>query len=194
MRTAMFQVSIEQLAILVRETDFSSMETYLVSYPEFVRYFEQVDVIARHHLIVGANMVYGWMPTILHFKSQDFDAVVRLLNDVKRGRLLSPDELTQVKDLINHSMVGASKLLHFVHPELYPIWDSKICVYLTGKRYAYVVNNVATYIAYLEHCHTLVQEAHFEQIHRLVQERLGYPVSACRAVELILFAAANQTQ
>jgi hypothetical protein len=190
----MRQASIHQLAAAARKADFSSMETYLVSYPEFVRYYQQIDVIDRHHLIVGANMVYGWMPTILHFKSHAFDAVICLLNDAKRGRLLSLDELTQVKDLINNSMVGASKLLHFVNPELYPIWDGKICVYLMGKRHDYVVNNVTTYIAYLEHCHALVQEAYFEEIHRLVQERLSYPVSACRAVELTLFAAANQTE
>ena len=62
--TAMLQVSIEQLAAAARKADFTSMETYLVSYPEFVRYFQQIDVIDRHHLIVGASMVYGWMPTI----------------------------------------------------------------------------------------------------------------------------------
>ena len=178
----MLQVSIEQLAAAARKADFSSMATYLVSYPEFVRYFQQIDVIDRHHLIVGASMVYGWMPTILHFKSRDFDAVTPLLNDVKRARMLSPGDLTQVKRLINNSMVGASKLLHFVNPELYPIWDSKICAYLTGKRHAYVVNDVTNYIAYLEHCHALVQGAGFEVIHRLVQERLGYPASYfCRA-------------
>ena len=189
----MRHISIEQLASAARKADFSSMGTYLVSYPEFVRYFQQVDVIDRHHLIVGANMVYGWMPTVLHFKSYDFDAVTSLLNDVKRGRLLLLQELTKVKGLVNNSMVGASKLLHVVNPELYPIWDSKICAYLTGKRYAYAVNDVTTYVAYLENCHAVVQDARFEEIHRLLGERLDYPVSACRAVELLLFAAANQT-
>ena len=84
-------------------------------------------------------------------------------------------------------------MLHFVNPELYPIWDSKICAYLIGKRHAYVVNDVTNYILYLEHCQALIQDARFEETHRVVKEQLGYPVSACRTVELILFAAANQT-
>ena len=37
--------------------------TYLKSYPEFVRYFQQIDLIEAHHLIIAANFTY--QPVVL---------------------------------------------------------------------------------------------------------------------------------
>jgi len=188
----MRRVSIDELIIAERNIDLDRASTYLTSYPEIVRYFRELAVIDRHHLIIGANLVYGWMPTILKFKSQHFEEVARLANSVRVGSRLAKNELVVVKRLINNSMVGTSKLLHFANPYLYPIWDSKICEYLGNRAYHYVVNSVERYLDYLQNCEELIQEECFVNVHRSVEERLGYAVSPYRAVELVLFASATR--
>lgn len=184
-------ISLDELIAAEHNLALDREDSYLISYPEFVRFFRELDLIDRHHLIIGAHLVYGWMPTILRFKSIYFDQVARMLNDVKAGRRLGEDELDAVKELINNSMVGTSKLLHFVNPHLYPIWDSRISRFITGKAYHYFVNDVASYLAYLAMCQTLVQDARFPAFHRSVEHKLGYAVSPLRAVELVIYTTAQ---
>jgi hypothetical protein len=64
------------------------------------------------------------MPTILRVdkKNTDPQEVVRILQAVKDGNAdPSTDDLTTPKQYMNNSMVGASKILHFVAPKQYPI-------------------------------------------------------------------------
>lgn len=76
------------------------------------------------------HMVYGWMPTMLRpIKPHDADMRNRLLahlQKVKAGELLTKDELEEVRDFANVSIVGASKLLHVLCPSNYVIWDSRV--------------------------------------------------------------------
>jgi hypothetical protein len=188
----MRRVSIDELIIAERNIDLNRASTYLISYPEIVRYFRELAVIDRHHLIIGANLVYGWMPTILNFKSKRFEEIARLVNRVKAGSRLAKGELIDVRQLINNSMTGTSKLLHFANPYLYAIWDSRICEYLSNRAYHYVVNSIDRYLDYLQNCEELIQEERFVDIHRSVEARLGYAVSPYRAVELVLFASATR--
>jgi len=107
--------------------------SYLRSYPEFLRYFRDLPVIEYHHLIIAANFTYGWMPTILHFKSDRFAEAVTILNCAKTGDLLTDAELFCLIALINNSMVGVSKLLHFINPEQYAIWDRRVAAYVRSS-------------------------------------------------------------
>jgi hypothetical protein len=186
----MRKISIDELIAAERIIDLDRGDTYLISYPEFVRFYRELDVIDRHHLIVGASMVYGWMPTILGFKSRNFETVTRLVNDVKRGRRLQEGELAIVRRLINNSLVGTLKLLHFTNPDLYPIWDSKICAYIGGK--THTVNDIGTYLAYVENCEELIRDERFADIHASIERKLGYSVSPLRAVELVMFTTAKR--
>jgi len=115
-----------------------------------------------------------------------------LLNTAKAGSQLSAQEVDQVKGLVNNSVVGASKLLHFVNPRLCAIWDSRICKYLEGRAHAYLVNSVDRYLAYLGVCDNLVRNPRFAKPHESVERKLGYAVSGLRAVELILFYASRR--
>jgi len=76
------------------------------------------------------HMVYGWMPTMLRRTDlespEDRVKLVRLLNEVKAGHLLSSNELAHVMRFANRSIVGASKLLHILNPNDYAIWDSRV--------------------------------------------------------------------
>ena len=83
-----------------------------------------------------------------------------------------------------------TKLLHFANPSLYPIWDSKICAFLTDKKHT--VNHVESYLEYVQYCDELVRDARFGDVHRSVERKLTYAVSPYRAVELVFFTVAQR--
>lgn len=64
---------------------------------------------------------------------------------------MSKDELHILKKVVNNSIVGVSKLLHFISPEVYTIWDSRVASYLEVKD----INNVQNFCNYLEYCHVV---------------------------------------
>ena len=74
------------------------------------------------------------MPTILNYKSNEFDTAVEILNRAKNNPRISTDDILLLKQLINNSLVGVSKLLHYIN-SVYAIWDSRVCNFLTGKSY-----------------------------------------------------------
>ena len=92
-------------------------QTYDVSYPEFLKYFHDIEKITKHHLVVGINFTYGWMPTIFDFRSDEFDKSIEILNKTKSGFIPTESKLDTLKHLFNNSLVGTSKLLHFINPE-----------------------------------------------------------------------------
>ena len=90
-------------------------QTYDVSYPEFLKYFYDIKVITKHNLVIGINFTYGWMPTIFDFRSDNFDEAIEILNNAKKGLTLTVAQLESLKGLFNNSLVGTTKLLHFIN-------------------------------------------------------------------------------
>ncbi|WP_153448279.1 hypothetical protein [Vibrio algicola] len=161
--------------------------SYHKSYQYFVSFFANKQELTESDLIIGANFTYGWMPTILNFKSADFDQAVLILNRAKSPIMISDIEIILLKKLINNSLVGVSKLLHFVNPELYAIWDSRVCYFLTGKSYKQKVENIDLFKEYLNLCHRVSHHKNFESIHRQFICKVGYEVSPMRTLEQIMF-------
>ena len=85
-------------------------DRYNKSYYHFVNYFSGKDELTEQDLVVGANFTYGWMPTILNFKSDEFAAAVSILNEAKRPERISNENIQTLKRLVNNSLVGVSKL------------------------------------------------------------------------------------
>lgn len=77
--------------------------------------------------------VYAWMPTVLKIDDVESSIVqVQAAIDHFKGNddLLDPrsiEHFNNVATYVNHSCVGASKFLHFIFPEKFAIFDSKIC-------------------------------------------------------------------
>jgi hypothetical protein len=86
------------------------------------------------HAVVCVHIVYGWMPTILDplgvSKAVDENAnrLLEVLNAARSAKepRLTDDDLGLLRGFANNSTVGASKLLHFLNPCVYPIWDSRV--------------------------------------------------------------------
>ena len=149
------------------------MNSYLYSYPIMVRYFEEEKLSKMYEKdLVGALfMVYGWMPTTLRLNSgekvdyrkladvlaflpklqeadtediwQEVEDDLKKTTRRKKGANAKKGNLQTLKDLLGGSVVGLSKLLHFVNPSVFPIYDSKIATVL-NKHFT----SVRTYIEY----------------------------------------------
>lgn len=165
----------------------NGQDSYNKSYCHFIKYFNERDEITEHDLIIGANFTYGWMPTILNFKSDEFGSAVSILNRAKELERITDAQLNTLKKLINNSLVGVSKLLHFVNPDVYAIWDSRICKFLTGRAYKHKVEMTHLFWSYLDLCKRVSSDPEFKIIHERYKEKIGFEVSPMRTVEQIMF-------
>ncbi len=163
-------------------------QTYDISYLEFLKYFHEKETINKHNLVIGINFTYGWMPTIFDFRSENFDESLKILNRAKNGIVPSSEELLTLKGLFNNSLVGATKLLHFINPEKLAIWDSRVYRYLTGETaYNHRIGNCETYLDYLKFCKLLTSEEKYEKEHNEICKKIGYPITKFRSAELIMY-------
>ena len=146
-------------------------------------------------LVILAHAAYGWMPTILEIecdflvdKNKILDAVDGLssfdsssCNKEMLENLF--ENLKTVAAFTNNSFVGASKFLHFIYPENFAIWDSKIFGVLGKKLKIFAVNNVndmRNFIGY-----QLAMQQAKEQL------KNEQPNIELRAIESVLFDSAK---
>jgi hypothetical protein len=190
----MEKVTFEQIAQVAEKIkDFQPEDSFMLSYREFITYFASLESITPHNLIIGSHFTYGWMPRQLELKKPTKERLAEtadVLNEVKKhGRLSGEREkLLFLKGLINNSLVGTSKLLHFVNPHVYAIWDRRVYRYINQcDPHDYQINDVENYLAYLKNCEEIVQDERFKQIHIVINGKVGYEVTPYRAVELIMF-------
>lgn len=195
-------VTIENMLVLYgniegRDWDFLSnpvtrsqkrLYTYLKSYPEFIKYFERIKKIENHHLIIGANFTYGWMPTILLFKNNNSESVICNLNKLRAENYnLVENDVEEIRIFLNNSISGTTKLLHFIQPEKYPILDSKIYDYLGGSS----TPTARDYIDYFQNSQNIITNPQFTKIHThisdLIQRHFVCHITPCRAFELLMF-------
>lgn len=173
-------------------TQLLADDSYVVSYPYLLEYFSSKQSISAGDVVCGAHMVYGWMPTVLELYPEqgesDLNAAAKTLEKARKGGVLDNAEIQSLAALVNNSIVGASKLLHFAAPHNYPIWDSKVYSFVHEERpYFYRVNSVDAYQRYVAILKELAQKAELPEFHRSIETKLGYKVSPLRAIELVMF-------
>jgi len=173
----------------------SKGKSYITSYPHFIAFFEKfnnTNVKKEELLYQGANMVYGWMPTILDTQKKKVKVSAVISSIENLGNKINTEDLELVSKFMNNSIVGASKLLHFIYPEKYPIWDSNICKVITGKSNYQKVQKITNYVNYYEAVHNLICKLpeNLENFKMVIEEKAKYKISDVRAAELILFTNA----
>ena len=177
---------------LEQHTQVLQDDSYIISYPHILSYFSALEAIGEADVVRGAHMAYGWMPTVLDLypdnPNKTLVEIAELLTQAKNNNPLSEAQIQDVASVVNNSLVGASKLLHFVAPHKYAIWDSKIYAFVHEKKaYNYRVNNVNLYIEYLEVLEGLEKEDGFGSFYQSVNKKIGYDVFSKRAIEMVMF-------
>ena len=59
--------------------------SYIRSYPHMLEYFRDIPQLTEKDVVVGAHMVYGWMPTIVHLNKNGakLEEVILILQSAK---------------------------------------------------------------------------------------------------------------
>lgn len=171
-------------------------DSYIQTYTEFIKYFEKINSgnINEHNLIIASHFVYGWMPTIIHLNLEQKDKVLFLLNAVKDGHILTVSELEILKKSINNSLVGLSKLLHFINPKNYAIWDSRIFRYLTEKKSTYGIDRPQLYLDYLTGIKNISENKNYRKLHDSISRNFEYDIYPTRAIEITMFETDRNRQ
>lgn len=182
------QEIIDQLTRIANNFD-STKENYLLSYPHFLNYFQNQETINLENLIIGISFTYSWMPTILKsIKLENSEKILSILNEVKSGKKIDEKQLEILKNAFNNSLVGTSKLLHFINPKQYAIWDSRVFRFLNNEEpHKYKLEKPKTYLEYLDFIENLKSEKAFETFYNLMKRKVGYEISEYRALELAFF-------
>lgn len=181
-------ITLEKLDSDSKSITAGSNRSDLISYPEFVDFFKKNNAITKHDLVIGINFTYGWMPTMFDFRSTEFDKVLSILNAAKSGIIPTVSDLKVLKSCFNNSLVGTSKLLHFINPNEFAIWDSRVYRYLTNEKpYSYRLDDFPTFLGFRDFCKYITEKREYEQIHKEIEGIIGYTMSKMRTVELIMF-------
>lgn len=182
------QIELSDLSLSFEKVVFDDRQSsYLKSYPLLMDWFQNSEITGTN-ICLGIHLIYGWMPKIPVIGEITSDQI-DLLKDVKNNSYqLKDDELSVLIPLTNNSVVGISKYLHFLCPEKYAIWDSKIANN-TLHKYSYSkCKSPVYYNDYLELLNQTIknQETEFSQLRKKVYNRIG-SVSDLRVIELALY-------
>jgi hypothetical protein len=176
--------NVDTLILKIEENTLS--KSYIRSYNSILLFFAG-KILDENTLIQGANMIYGWMPKTLNISKFQIDLkdILAIVND--QDLKINQNNLNQLMKFMNNSLVGASKLLHFLHPDRYPIWDSKVCEKLMGCQNNKKVNTIKNYIDYYNAISELKNLPNCMTFKEAFKLKYKYEISDIRAIELIIF-------
>lgn len=172
-----------------KSLDWTDSASFILSYRHLTEFFNKPDPLTELDFIIGSHYAYGWMPTILDFRPTKLGKCVEILNRVKDKKGISDDEIRMLTEAVNGSLVGTSKLLHFIDPSLYPIWDSNVCEYLKKSlRGGWRIKSIKAYRKYVELLKGLsANQELMDKLRDNLGDRLDVTVSDMRLLELIMF-------
>ncbi|MDB4648493.1 hypothetical protein OAF64_00710 [Crocinitomicaceae bacterium] len=102
-------------------------------------------------------------------------------------------KLQTIMKYTNGSLVGASKLLHFLFPQKFPIWDSRIYKKLTGQKGTSSIKNIKYYSFYINELNKHLDDSNVLKVKNKLQDFYtknkfnNIEISNIRAAELIIF-------
>ena len=173
--------------------------TYLSTYPHVLAMAGAPNINDAQRFYQLATLVYGWMPRVLRIDQVFANNAINALA-ISRTVTVANFQSVLFQDIDNclHSVVGASKILHFSNPAIFPIWDSKI------QNFRQIPNanmkSIQQYIDYVNDVHAIIADPGFPQFFnnfsiaynlRLNQSNINqYQITSVRAVEAAAFELA----
>lgn len=174
--------------------------SYFDSYFEFVEFFNRIEEIDYHSLVVASYFTYGWMPTILKkFNlNNNTTEVLNILTKIKHKKLIDKSDYIELVKCVNNSIVGVSKLIHFINPTDYPIFDSRIKNYfkkndlqqaIWGPTYQNKDKDIEQYLLYKDICLEIIKDSRFNPIYEESIKKLGFnrKITKMRVLENLFF-------
>jgi hypothetical protein len=144
------------------------------------------------------RIAYSWMPTILKtiddtawhkYPPEEVFHRVRRISDFEEA-LDFIDFMAKVAP-VNNSWVGTSKVLHFINPEWFPIWDSRVARVFSINSQHRVNRKTAykDYVSFFQKCSPKLRERALVSVNGIIKSScVGLkPVGETRAIEKILF-------
>jgi hypothetical protein len=172
---------------------------YLRTYPALLSLARAPEKNPECRILQLAAAAYGWMPRILRLNSEHISRAAKAIEDATDAAIGTPDlaTLVAVADCL-YSVVGASKVLHFANPQIYPIWDARVQrVWGRADPTQSYMGQPRNYISYAREVHQLCELTHFisfaADFRRAHEERLtrlaipSYTLSNIRMVESAAF-------
>lgn len=186
----MIKITIDELHNIASKINNTQEDNYLKTYPYFISYFKNLKELDEDNIIIGISLVYSWMPTIL--KKIDLEKIkdaTTILNKARTEERITQLELKLLISTFNNSLVGSSKLLHFINPKKYAIWDSKVFKALYDNKTAYqrAITNPDKYFKYIEWIEGIIKQPSFNQLYEKIKSLIGNDITEYRAIEYCLF-------
>ena len=174
-------------------------DRYLHHYPVLLKGIADLLPLDISRLSLAGSAVFSWMPTQMNLDHRGLKESLNVINNLP-DKPLSQKSLELLASTFatigGKSVVAASKVLHFVYPREFPIFDriiaQKIGIAANGGEAA------DNYLNYREVLSDLLQNDDAVSACNEVRDRLstsGYfhEISDMRAVELILFLSPSET-
>lgn len=161
---------------------------YFRSYPALLKIAGNTELDRETRILQLACAAYGWMPTIPKQVSLEFDIDEVMAMSSHDDALRFVADLS--KPLINNSWVGTSKVLHFINPSHFPIWDSRIALHFHSKKAG--ANNQQRYLNYCDRVYIWNEEQpdYGSLIAKAIETQYHYTPTNIRCIELALFVSA----
>jgi hypothetical protein len=176
--------------------------TYLATYDDIRSLAIGPGVIGLGRFNQLAAMVYGWMPRIVRIDPAYVAPALATVAAAQHATRATAHAVP-IDALANclRSLVGASKVLHFVNDTVFPIWDSKIETFRQGGVLPYgQMTHLENYLAYVTEVHNIRADpafaAFFAGFTAAMNARLTaigiplYAISEVRAIEAAAFELA----
>ena len=190
--------------------------SYIVSYPTITDYFAHSFWENKFSFLTGCALIYEWMPCAIWVNDGNAvsDAEYREIRECLwnlRGddperilRFVVGDGMGHLEKLVlmlHNSPSGMSKMLHFINPSIFPIFDSNVCSKLRVSCKVRDLSDVKVYAeftkGFLKYCNEVVFGADLSGCNTVLRERFGYPetfkVSLIRAIDLALFYSKKES-
>lgn len=176
-------------------------DAYSKAYVSLLKHFRGLTRIDWDAALVGLHIVYGWMPTIpdlnLAFESKiDKQRIISILEKIREGGVPDANEVKEVSGFTNNSVIGVSKLLHFLNPEKCPIWDQRVArIFLWPGISFDSVNQAKRWIEYQKTLSEWLMDSQVISSCQKLRELADFlNVSPdMRLIELVMFHAADPT-
>jgi len=104
-------------------------DSYLQTYPHLLNGINSLMPLDQDRLLIAGSSIFCWMPTQSRIDTSLLTASLAIITNLKTHPLTKAYLLqlaNTFQTIRGSSVVAASKLLHFLYPDEYPIWDSRV--------------------------------------------------------------------